>query len=559
MNAMSGLTHLHIRRAIGIALAIVALACGSKSGGGGGDPITPPASSPPGAFNLTNPANASLDVAQPISLTWQSSSAATNYRIEVDSDSSFASPLAYETVVASDTTNASIPGGLLAGAATYYWRVIASNAVGQTTAANGPFSLTTAAITTWARTYDGTGFDFGEAVQPTPDGGCVVVAYVDSFGAGDQNVWVAKIAANGTPVWQKTYGGFTVDTAYDVSIAPDGSIFLACLTASFSAGSYDAWLIKLAADGNSILWEKSLGGSSMDGIYSVRALSDGGCVAAGITLTFGAGLRDAWLMRLDSAGQVVWQKTYGATGNDSASCVRATGDGGFLVGGRTSSFGAGGYDAWVLKLDGNGAISWQKAFGIASDDYVYSLQPTTDGGGIVAGTTQTPAGGTDAWLAKLDSNGNVAWQKTVGGPQIDLLEHIITTPDGGYIASGYTNTSGSSDCWVLKLDAGGSVLWQKSFGGIGTEDAYGVEISADGGLFVAGYNTSYGTNTAVWLCKLGPDGSLPPLAMDATATSANGTLAAVTTTVIDVNTTVTAVDTGATVATTNATVTQQAP
>ncbi len=163
-------------------------------------------------------------------------------------------------------------------------------------------------------------------------------------------------------------------------------------------------------------WMRTYGGTASDDAYFVRQTSDGGYIVAGQTPSFGAGDMDAWLLKLDGEGDIVWQKTYGGTDFDSAYSVQQTSDGGYIVGGQTRSFGAGDQDVWVLKLSANGDMTWQKTYGGTAFDFPNLVQQTSDGGFIVVGGTRSfGAGDQDAWVLKLDENGSVTWQKTLTG------------------------------------------------------------------------------------------------------------------------------------------------
>jgi hypothetical protein len=155
-------------------------------------------------------------------------------------------------------------------------------------------------------------------------------------------------------------------------------------------------------------WAKTYGGGYSDVARSIQQTSDGGYIVAGWTLSFGAGGLDFWVLKLDASGQVQWQKTYGGGYSDVARSIQQTSDGGYIVAGWTLSFGAGNYDVWVLKLNASGNVVWQKTYGGGSDDYAESIQQTSDGGYIVAGETWSfGAGSADFWVLKLDANGNV--------------------------------------------------------------------------------------------------------------------------------------------------------
>jgi uncharacterized delta-60 repeat protein len=188
---------------------------------------------------------------------------------------------------------------------------------------------------------------------------------------------------------------------------------------------------------------------------------------AGWTFSFGAGGRDFWVLKLNSDGIVAWQKTYGGADWDEACSIQRTSDGGYIVAGRTYSFGAGNYDFWVLKLNSDGTVSYQKTYGGANWDWANSIYQTSDGGYIVAGGTQSfGAGGEDSWVLKLNSDGTVSWQKTYGGSSADRAYSIQQTSDGGYIVAGFTASfgAGSGDFWVLKLNSDGTIPFNPASG-----------------------------------------------------------------------------------------------
>ncbi len=325
----------------------------------------------------------------------------------------------------------------------------------------------------WAKTYGGTGDDLAYSIQQTINGGYVAAGSTNSFGTGNYDSWVLKLDVNGGIVWQKTYGGTGDDYVNFIRQNANGGYIMAGKTGSFGAGGYDVWLLRLYSDG-AIRWQKSYGGAADEFASSIRQTSDGAYIMAGSTNSFGAGGYDAWLLRLYADGTIRWQKTYGSTGDDYGSSIQQTLDGGYIMAGSTNSPGAQGHDMWVLKLDVNGGIVWQKTYGGAGDDYADSVQQTmktmgVPDGYIVAGKSYSfGAGGADPWVVKLDLNGNILWQKTYGGNGDDYANSIQQTSDGGYIMSGGTAsfvTGGTelSDAFLLKLDTMGTVEWQRAY------------------------------------------------------------------------------------------------
>jgi len=246
-----------------------------------------------------------------------------------------------------------------------------------------------------------------------------------------------------TEQWDKTYGGASYDEVHSVQQTSDGGYILAGQTHSYGAGGYDAWLIKTDANGNE-LWDKTFGGTDEDAAWSVQQTPDGGYILAGYTGSEGAGSPDAWLIKTDANGNELWDKTFGGTDEDFVWSVDLTSDGGYILAGETWLYGAGRSDAWLIKTDANGNKLWNNTFGGASNDHGYSVQQTSDGGYILAGDTFSyGAGRTDAWLIKTDANGNKLWDNTFGGASNDYGYSVQQTSDGGYIFTGYTYSYGS--------------------------------------------------------------------------------------------------------------------
>jgi len=209
-----------------------------------------------------------------------------------------------------------------------------------------------------------------------------------------------------------------------------------------------------------VRFARTYGGTSYEHAYSVQQTSDGGYIVAGFTNSFGAGGWDAFLIKTDAYGNVQWTKTYGGWNQDEARSVQQTSDGGYIVAGYTHSFGAGANDFFLIKTDAFGNVQWAKTYWGTSNDYAYSVQQTSDGGYIVAGITYSfGAGGVDVFLIKTYANGNLQWAKTYGGTGYAYAYSFQHTSDGGYILAGYTNSfgAGSWDIFLVKTDANGNI------------------------------------------------------------------------------------------------------
>ncbi len=213
-----------------------------------------------------------------------------------------------------------------------------------------------AAATGWSQTYGGSGDDEAYSLVQTRDGGYALAGYTNSFGAGSYDFWLIKTNSSGNMQWSQTYGGTGDDEAYSVVQSNDTGYAVAGSTDSYGAGETDAWLVKTDSSGN-MQWNHTYGGRAQDGAYSVVQTIDGGYALAGYTNSFGAGSYDFWLVKTDSSGNMMWNKTYGGSGDDEAGCVIQTSDGGFALAGYTNSFGAGSYDFWLVKTDSFGGIT----------------------------------------------------------------------------------------------------------------------------------------------------------------------------------------------------------
>ena len=241
--------------------------------------------------------------------------------------------------------------------------------------------------------------------------------------------------------WNKTYGGANGDLAYSVIQTNDGGYALAGYTASFGAVLIDFWLVKTDSAGN-LVWSQTYGGANFDEAYSMIQTSDGGYALAGYTESFGAGAADFWLVKTDSAGNLVWSRTYGGANGDVAYSVIQTSDGGYALACMTASFGAGWSDFWLVKTDSTGNMIWSQTYGGANDDVAYSVIQTNDGGYALAGFTKSfGAGGQDFWLVKVAPEvqyehdvivTDIVLSKTVVGQGYSLNINVTAANQGEY-------------------------------------------------------------------------------------------------------------------------------
>lgn len=293
-----------------------------------------------------------------------------------------------------------------------------------------------------------------------------------------------------------------------------------------------------------VQWQKCLGGSNEEWAYSTQQTTDGGYILTGYTrstdgdITGNHGLRDFWVVKVDTIGSLQWQKCLGGSGDEVANSIQQTPDGGYIVAGFTDSNDGdvsgnhgGPQDGWVVKLDATGSIQWQKCLGGTGVDWVTTVLRSIDGGYILVGRTGSNDGdvsgnhgGMDGWLVKLDASGTMQWQKCFGGTSTDWTKSIQRTTDGGYIVTGDTQSDdgdvsgnhGDYDIWVVKLDISGNMQWQKCLGGANGEWANSIEQTSDGGYIVGGYTQSndgdvsgnHGGDHDIWVVRLDASGSM---------------------------------------------------
>ena len=363
-------------------------------------------------------------------------------------------------------------------------------------------------VVEWNKTYGGTGLDACKALVQTGDGGYTLAGDTYSFGAGRSDAWLVKTDANGNMSWNMTYGGTGDDEFCRVLQTGDGGYALVGYTDSFGNGDRDCWLVKTDVNGN-MQWRRTYGGTGDDRGYDLIQAGDGGYALVGYTDSFGAGGYDFWLVKTNATGYEEWNMTYGGRGYDEAYAMVQAGDGGYTLAGYTDSFGAGGYDFWLVKTNATGYEEWNMTYGGTGFDVAQNvLIQTSDGGYALEGLTGSfGAGSLDAWLVKTDSYGTMQWNKSYGGTEVDGAYALVQTGDGGYTLAGetYSFGDGDSDFWLVKTDAYGNMQWNKTYGGTGYDCAYAVAQADDGGYALAGPTASFGAgSTDFWLIKLAP-------------------------------------------------------
>jgi hypothetical protein len=316
--------------------------------------------------------------------------------------------------------------------------------------------------TLWTKCIRGEGSDDAKSIQELPGGGYIVAGNTQVPGIFGCDIYLIKTDADGDTIWTRKYGdseamGTGTNNGNCVERTSDGGYIVAGYSQYQGPHNEDVWLIKTDADGDS-LWSRFFGGAAFDMAYTVEQTSDDGYIAVGYTLSFGEGNEDVYLVKTDALGSLEWAKTYGGTGGDYGRCVRQTSDDGYIITGYTNSFGAGGFDVYLIRTDALGDTLWTRTYGGGNDDISYSLQITAAEGYIISGKTASfGAGGSDTYLIETAANGDTLWTRTYGGTGTDKGYFVQLTLDGNYIITGETSSYGGGDYDVLLMKVGDEV------------------------------------------------------------------------------------------------------
>jgi len=334
----------------------------------------------------------------------------------------------------------------------------------------------------------------GNSIQQLEDKGFIIAGRAVNFGKGGIQAYLIKTDALGNTIWTKMYGGQGSEEVYEIQITSDkGFIMCGYTNSKGTHGGRDVYLIKTNEKGDT-LWTKKYGGDRIDGGLSVKQTSDGGYIMTGETYSFGEGSVNAYLVKVDKDGNMMWNRVYGGNGIEDGKSVCQTEDGGYIITGKTNSFGAGDYDVYLIKTDALGKKQWMRTFGGSGSEKGFSVDVAKDGGYIIAGITQSfGAGGTDVYIIKTNKSGDEEWTLTFGGKNDDIGQSVRTTSDGGYIISGYTNSYGGGvEVYLLRIDQVGHIQWTKSYGQDSDDYGNNVCITKDNGYAIVGMTVSAG-------------------------------------------------------------------
>jgi hypothetical protein len=329
----------------------------------------------------------------------------------------------------------------------------------------------------WVTTFGGSGRDVAFSLEKTNDEAFIIIGETSSFDkGGGSDLWLLKFDANGNEIWNNSYGGKRSDFGFDGQQTIDGGFILVGGTRTFGEGDQDVWLVRTDSSGYE-LWNKSYGGEDMEHGISVQETSDKGYIIVGGTKSKGEGPNDYWIIKTDKNGDIQWDKTYGTYGYDWGYDIQKTNDGAYVFTGGTDTSTESEHilDIGLVKIKEDGFIEWEKVYNKYKRgwcwDEGYGVEPTLDGGYAIAGiaraTGWSESEGGDAWLIKTDSNGKKQWDTLIGGIKCDSFTTVKQTIDKGFIVSGWTYSYGEGDCdlWLAKFDSIGNELWDMTFGG----------------------------------------------------------------------------------------------
>ncbi len=376
-------------------------------------------------------------------------------------------------------------------------------------------------------TYGGSQNDSFQDIIATQDGGFAALGYSQSIDGdvsdNDTQVnmyWLLKADANGSVEWSKTYGGSDDDRGQQLIQTNDGGFALVGFAksgdgdASDNAGFADQWIVKLDSNGN-VQWQKNFGYSGSDQAFSIIQTSDGGFFTAGfldVTASGGQGndgrhgVGEFWGHKLDANGNLIWRRYFGGSNNDRAYGVVETQNQGLLLVGATESTdfditnSKGSYDFWAVHLDSSGNLLWQRNYGGSEIDIAYAVTKTQDGNYLLVGDTRSTdgdvsnfKGAADVWLVKIDLQGTILWEKTLGGSGFDSARDaaqfgsdIVITGASRSTDGDLDTNQGQTDLWTAQIDSAGDLRWQAAYGGSDLDFGYGITTHNGQVIYIAG-------------------------------------------------------------------------
>lgn len=342
----------------------------------------------------------------------------------------------------------------------------------------------------WERNYGGTGDDRCFYATAT-ENGYVIVGSVTSFGQGETSAWVLRLNQDGDVMWNRTFSEcfgseFRFVTCLDDGFLLVGNLFLI-------SGGTSGYVVNIDKDGN-VIWDVTLeANSGLNKLFSATKAQDG-LLLVGLTESTGSRSSQVWLVKLGFDGKVIWNNAYGDVLGSAGRGVTLTQDNCYLIAGYTNAIGNGEHDFFALKIDATGTLLWNRTYGDAASDKAYAVASAVDGCIIVGDTRSQGSGDSDAWIIKIDLEGNLVWAKAFGGADFDSPTCILPLTDGGYAVGGVTFSFGNGmrDFWLFKVDDTGKVSWSCTAGRSDYEEAYAVLQEKSDQFVMVGWTSSLG-------------------------------------------------------------------
>ena len=360
----------------------------------------------------------------------------------------------------------------------------------------------------WDRAYGGARIDAARRILPWGKDGFAIAGRTRSKGQGGDDVWLVFLDADGKETGERLVGSPDFDWLTSMIATRDGGLVLTGSRSDKEITRSSGWVVRLDAKADE-LWRREFDAGDAKGTTGLTAideLPDGGFIAAGSTTVKSAGQYDGWLLRLDKDGKLVWQKTVGGAEEDALFSVAALPDGGAIA---TGAHGADG-QGWVLRVDGKGETVWEKRYGGTGYDVFNAIARHGQGGFVAVGTTRSkgPAGGA-AWVMRLDEKGEPVWERLLTPVKGATANSVLMLADGGLLVIGGSIVEpglghATEKAWLARLGADGAVLWTKVFDAAGDENLFSAVALPDGGFAVAGFSAAKGAGEGdIWVLRLG--------------------------------------------------------
>jgi hypothetical protein len=349
--------------------------------------------------------------------------------------------------------------------------------------------------------YDKTSRDILE----TADGGYIICGMTNNSNLYDCDLYVMKTDGAGNMQWEKSFGGSKPDYAYSMVQTNDGNYLITGYSQSFGGGDMDVYLVKISPSG-SLIWQKTYIGWGNEEAREIIKSADGNYIIVGSTNS-NLPSQDAFLMKVDGDGAVIWIKYYGGSGKEFGNSVKQCSDGGYYMLGETFSYGQGG-DAYLVRTNAGGDTLWTRHYGGALNDEGVWVEVTNDGAATLAVRDSCNGKDVDTRIMQVNANGALLWSKLYAGNLKDTPKTLRRTADGGYLIGAISRSFGwvNPDMWILKTNSSGDTLWSRHYGDADHEHCHHAKPSGDGGILAVGHSRSYSPGQKVMFLKLNSSG-----------------------------------------------------